>query len=169
MMIDEGVSNPVGIILMVALTVLLAALILFSLFPDLFDTVPSLIQITAVRHYDDQTGRLNYDSRVILIYSGKERLNNTCLHAVFYRNEQPLPAEISTLNGNQFINTIHTGVQWIGGEGCRDGGWCPNQMISIDLADQTFIPGDMVRLDVIEIPGNRIISRSRYRASSLAP
>lgn len=167
-MTEDAVSSPVGTILMVALTILLAALMLFIMFPSLFDAaVPSPIQITAVRHYDEQTGRLNFDSRVILVYKGEKRLNNTCLRAVFYRNEQQVPAVISTLNGYQFINTVHTGVQWIGGEGCRDGGWCPDQMVSIDLADHTFIPGDVVRLDVIEMPGNQVISRSRYRASQL--
>lgn len=168
-MTEDAVSNPVGTILMVALTILLAALLLFIIFPDLFEAVPSPIQITAVRHYDDQTGRLNFDSRVILIYKGEMRLNNTCMRAVFYRNEQQVPAVISTLNGHQFISTIHTGVQWIGGEGCKDGGWCPNQMVSIDLADHTFFPGDMVRLDVISMPGDQVISRSRYRASQLVP
>jgi flagellin-like protein len=168
-MTDEAVSNPVGVILMVALTVLLVALLLFFLFPNLFDTVPSPIQITAVKHYDDQTGRLNYDSRMILIYKGDKRLDNAKLRAVVYRNEQPVPAVISTLNGNRFISTVHTGVQWIGGEACKDGGWCPNQMMSIDLADHTLFPGDMVRLDVFQMPGDWIISRSRYRASQLGP
>ncbi|ACL16852.1 type IV pilin [Methanosphaerula palustris] len=169
-MTDDAVSNPVGVILMVALTVLLAALLLFFLFPNMFDSIPSPIQITAIKHYDDQTGRLNYDSRVILIYKGDKRLDNSGLRAVFYRNEQPVPAVISTLNGDKFISTtIHTGVQKIGGEGCRNGGWCFNQMISIDLTDRTFFPGDMVRIDVFQLPGDRLISRSRYRASEIAP
>ena len=168
-MTDDAVSNPVGTILMVALTILLVALLFFGLFPNLFDTTPSLIQITGVRHYDDQTGRLNYDSRVILIYKGEKRLDNTGLRAVFYRNEQQLPAVLETMNGNQFIRTVHTGVQWIGGEGCEDSGWCFDQMMAIDLADRTFYPNDMVRIDVIEKAGGRIISRSRFRASALAP
>jgi len=169
-MTDDAVSNMVGTILMVALAILLAAFMMFITFPNLVDTTPSPVQITAVKHYDDQTGRLNYDSRVILIYNGEQRLDNSCLRAVFYRNEQQVPAVISTLNGDKFISTtIHTGVQKIGGEGCRNGGWCFNQMISIDLTDGTFFPGDMVRIDVFEIPRDRLISRSRYRASEIAP
>ncbi|WP_440950582.1 hypothetical protein [Methanosphaerula subterraneus] len=168
-MTDDAVSNPVGTILMVALTILLVALLFFGIFPNLFDMTPSVIQITGVRHYDDETGRLNYDSRVILIYKGEKRLDNTGLRAVFYRNEQQLPAVIGTMNGNQFISTVHNGVQWIGGEGCKDSGWCFNQMMSIDLTDRTFFPNDMVRIDVIEKAGGRIISRSRFRASALAP
>ena len=168
-MTDDAVSNPVGTILMVALTILLVALLFFGLFPNLFDTTPSLIQITGVRHYDDETGRLNYDSRVILIYKGEKRLDNTGLRAVFYRNEQQVPAVIGTMNGDQFIHSNHFGVQTISGEGCKDSGWCFNQMMSIDLNDRTFYPNDMVRIDVIEKAGGRIISRSRFRASALAP
>jgi len=169
-MTDDAVSSPVGTILMVAITIILAMLLLLIAFPNLFDTgIPSPIQITAVKCYDDQTGRLNYDSRVILVYRGEKPLNNTCLRAVFYRNGLKVPAVINTLNGHRFISSIHSGVQWIGGAGCQDGGWCPDQMMAIDLADQTFFPGDMVRLDIFEMPGDLIISRCCYRASLPGP
>jgi hypothetical protein len=169
MMTDDAVSHAVGTILMVALVIILAMLVLLITFPNLFETgLPSPIQITAVKFYDDQTGRLNYDSRVIIINKGDKILDNIHLRAVFFRNEQQVPAVINTLNGHLFISTIHTGVQWIGGAGSLDG-WDPDQMMTIDLADQTFFPGDMVRLEVFEMPGNRIISRSRYRASLPGP
>ncbi len=148
---------------MVALTILLAVLVLllFSL-PNLTwkPAAPSFLQIEAIHHTSDRNSALlNYDSRVILVHTGTESLENDQLMALFFRNQDPLPAVISTLNGYRFIQTHHFGVQWIGGSGCSGETWEPGEKLVIDFTDGTFRPGNMVTVEIRERGSERLISR----------
>ena len=64
---------------MVAIVVLLAALVILMFhLPDFSNPIlppPSFLEISGVYHTDEH-GILNYDSRLILLHNGTERLEN---------------------------------------------------------------------------------------------
>jgi hypothetical protein len=147
---------------MVAICILLAALVMlmfkFPVFAAPNPLTPSFIEICGIYH-TDETGILNYDSRVILLHNGSERLGNADLRAEFYRNGVKIPAVIETMNGNNFIPTHHYGVQTMGGLGCTGQFWNPKEKISIDFTDKTFHPGDTVRVDIFSKKSGMLVSR----------
>jgi hypothetical protein len=162
-----GISPAIATILLVALTLLLALLVLllFSLPTWDIGEPPAILIIKNVEHRSDLSPyTLNYDSRVILVNAGAESYQNDRLKAVFYRNKALLNAIISTMDGHSFISTRHYGVQWIGGSGCSGGTWTPGESMVIDFTDGTFRPGDLVQVDIIDTTSNRTISRHRYTA-----
>ena len=63
---NEALSQPVAVLLLVAITVILAALVLLLIHLPSFDLgligTPSIFQILCVYHQDEK-GRLNYDSQ----------------------------------------------------------------------------------------------------------
>ncbi len=153
---------------MVALTVLVAALILLLLWLPVFTwqtpaEPPATIEIQLICH-TDENGILNYDSRVILRHNGTERIANDGVRAVFYRNDLPVACNIETLNGYKFISTHHHGVQWMGGSGCRDTYWNPGEKTVIDFTDGTFHRGDQVQVDIIDKISDLVISRHHFPA-----
>lgn len=156
---DRAVSQVLGVILLVAIVILLAALFFLMIHIPSFDfpgmgKTPSFIEILGVYHENE-----NYDSRVILIHNGTGDLNNSRLWAEFYRNGTKIPAVIETMNGYNFVGSHHDGVQTMGGLGCSGPTWCPGEKISIDFTDATFHPGDRVRVDIYTRPGNTLVSR----------
>jgi flagellin-like protein len=156
---DRAVSQVLGVILLVAIVILLAALVFLMIHIPSFDLsgigkAPSFIEILGVYHENE-----NYDSRVILIHNGTGDLNNSRLWAEFYRNGTKIPAVIGTMNGHDFIATHHNGVQTMGGLGCSGLTWSPGEKIVIDFNDATFHPGDQVRVDIFIRPGNTLVSR----------
>lgn len=160
---DRGSSNPLATILLVAITLLLALLVLL-LCPSLqFDfgevmKPPSFIEIRSIIHTNDQ-GALTYDSRVVLFHNGTKSYPNDDLTATFYKNGQKVPCVIETLNGFKFIKTHHFGVQTMSGTGCREDKWNPHEKIAIDFADGTFHPGDTITVEIYQKPKNILISR----------
>jgi hypothetical protein len=164
----DASSYPVGIILLVAITFLLALLVLLMVQIQPFawnmeKEIPEIFTITAIESVDEITGHLNYDSRVILLHTGTADYQNRNLKANFFKNGQPLPCTIVTMNGNDFISTVHNGVQWMGGSGCSEATWSPGERIRIDFSDGTFHPGDVVQIDVIDKVTDVIISRHAFR------
>jgi hypothetical protein len=164
---DQAVSPQIGVILIVAITMMLAALILLLIHLPSFDfqelREPSFLEIRSVYHQDEH-GNLNYDSRLILFHNGTETLNNSYLRAEFYRNGAKLPANIETMNGNEFISTHHLGVQTMGGLGCSGATWTPGEKIALDFADGTFHPGDSIRADIFRKPSGTLVSRYTFAA-----
>lgn len=164
---EGAVSHLVGVLLLVALTILLAALVLLLLQLPSFDlrnlTEPSFLEIRDILH-ENENGIVNFDSRVILYHNGTVNLNNSCLRAEFYRNGTRIYAPIDTLHGEDFIPTHHNGVQTMGGLGCKGPTWIPGEKISIDFTDNTYRPGDRVRVDIFNKTSGRLVSRSSYLA-----
>ena len=165
---DNAASGPIGIILMVAVTILLALLVLlmFNVQPLVWNmekNIPEIFTITAIESTDEITGHLNFDSRVILLHTGEIAYPNKNLTASFFKNEQPVSCTILTLNGHDFIETSHSGVQWMGGSGCSGATWDPGERISIDFADGTFHNGDRIQVDILDKNRNIIISRHVFR------
>jgi len=159
-------SQTTGTLLMVALTLILAALVLAMLWlPPLFipGEVPAIFQITSVIHTSEQ-GVLNYDSRVVLLNTGTTNYPNKYLRAVFLKNGKQVNCRIQTLNGHDFISTAHIGVQTLGGTGCQGTFWEPGERIVLDFTDGTFHPGDFVSAEIYDIPTNLLISRHTYKA-----
>jgi flagellin-like protein len=159
---ERAVSPQIGVILLVAITLVLAILVLLLFHLPSFDFLkqkePSFLEIRSVFHQDEH-GYLNYDSRVILFHSGTETLNNSQLWAEFYRNGTKLPVNIITMNGNEFISTPHYGVQTMGGLGCSGSTWTPGEKIALDFSDGTFHPGDTIRADIFMRPSGILVSR----------
>lgn len=158
---ETAASHPVAILLLVAITVVLVAIValLLHLFPfDLGMVPPSFLQIHRVYHLDER-GHLNYDSRIILINTGMREFQNNDLRAEFFRNGLKIPAVIETMNGDLFISSHHYGIQTMGGLGCSGPTWLPNEKISIDFSDGTFHPGDTIRIDVFHKRDGKMISR----------
>jgi hypothetical protein len=157
---QQAVSHIVSVILLVAITILLAALLALLIHMPQFDYVytPSFIEINHVYHVDEH-GILNYDSRVILFHNGTTRFENDNLNATFFRNGIQLPCVISTMNGYKFVSTHHHGVQTMGGMGCSGSFWEPHARIALDFTDNTFRPGDSIRVDIYSKSTHRLISR----------
>ena len=154
---------------MVAITIVLALLVLLLFHLPALDydmtPIPAIFTITNIFHDDEITGVMNYDSRMILLHTGTISYNNGDLKAKLFKNDQPVSCVIETLNGNDFISTVHLGVQWIGGAGCSGAMWAPGEMTAIDFTDGTFHPGDSVQIDIVGNSTNQIISRHVYHAT----
>lgn len=165
---DRAESQPIAIILLIAITILLALLVLLMFHLPAMAWgygPPPVFIITGVYHTSDQYPYpMNFDSRVVLLHNGSVEMDNDALQANFYRNNMPLPAMITTLNGYQFIQTRHFGVQWIGGSGCSGTTWAPDERLVIDFTDGTFRPGDVIRVDIIQRQNGAVISRHTYTA-----
>jgi hypothetical protein len=144
---------------MVAITILLALLVylLFQMPNMEIYKPPSFLEIKKV-FCINEAGINNFDSRVLLFHHGTEKLENDRLTASFFRNGQKLNCRISTLNGHNFIPTVHIGIQTIAGSGCTGTWWEPGEQIMIDFTDGTFHPGDSIRFEVYKKPSGTLIS-----------
>jgi FlaG/FlaF family flagellin (archaellin) len=169
---DGASSHPIGVILMVALTLILGALVLLLMvqLPHIYDdSVPAIFVITNIRHVDEY-GTLNYDSYMTLVNTGTTGYRNKNLYVKTYVNGNPVNARIVTLNADAFCSSVHTGVETIGGTGTKGSEssslskWYPDQHIWIDYSHDTFHPEDMVKIEVYDTPTQQIISRHTYRA-----
>ena len=165
--LDDASSYQIGVILMIAITFLLALLVLLMLQVqpmvwNMETEIPVIFTIVSIKSVDEMSGHQNYDSRVLLLHTGKTDIQNKEIKARFFKNGQPVSCNIATMNGYDFISTSHTGVQWMGGSGCSGSTWSPGEQICIDFSDGTFHPGDRVQIDVIEKSKNAIISRHVY-------
>ena len=166
---NTDASSPViGGILTIAITIILAALVLLLFQMPNFAwqdaAVPAIFKITTIRHVDEH-GVLNYDSRMVLVHSGTLDYQNRNLMAKILKNDVPLNFVIATLNGNDYINHAHTqGVHIIGGAGCSGDLWTPGEMTYIEFSHGTFHPGDSVTFELYDNTTKHIISRHTYRA-----
>lgn len=152
---------------------------------------PCIFEIIDINHTDEEDHHLNYDSRVSLWYNPDsppedenateaamtafwERLgvrkiepdrtryyNKNNLYPIFFKNGQKVEARIETMEAHEFIQTHHTGSQYMTGKGSK---WCPNGRIIIDFADGTFRPGDVVRVEIRDVRTNALISADTYTA-----
>jgi len=155
-----------GILLMLAITFILAALVLLMmvLLPYQTDeSVPAVFKITKIRHVNDY-GRLTYDSRMMVANTGEIGYSNLNLYALTYRNGDLLASSIKTVNGHDFISTHHYKIQNLGGLGSQGTTWDPGELIYIDYTDKTFHPGDVVTFEVYDVVTDQIISRHTYTA-----
>jgi len=162
---QEAASPALGVILLLAITLILAVLVLLMFrLPYLYDSsVPAIFKITTIRHTNEH-GALNYDSYMVVMNTGSTGYRNGNLYGVIYRNGEDLGWRIETFNGHNFIPTHHYGIQTLGGAGSQGTTWYPAEMIFIDFRDGTFHPGDLVAFEVYDNTTRQIISRHSYTA-----
>lgn len=146
---DEADSNTIDHILMIGITVVIAALILLYLlgfFSGFFSDklAEPVFEVINVVH---GSGKL--DSIVIVQNTGSDYPNKD-LAAMIYRNNQPLCAVINTLYGHEFIPTHHYGVQYMSGPGCRGRLFAHKEMISVNLKNGSLHPGDLIEFRVYQ-------------------
>jgi hypothetical protein len=163
---DDAVSPLVGVVLMVAVTVILAAIVLalLLLWPHPCDPFPSaLVRVVEVHDYDEAGTVLNYDSRVLLRNLGSRDLPNRPLTAAFYCDGVHVDCVLRTFHGEDLIPTHHFGIERIQGAGCRGETWEVGTSVLIDFTDRTFMPGTTVRVDIIDTGTGCVISRDFFR------
>jgi hypothetical protein len=68
------------------------------------------------------------------------------------------------MNGYKFVSTHHFGVQTMGGLGCSGITWDPKEKITLDFSDNTFHPGDNLRVDIFMKQSGSLVSRDSYLA-----
>lgn len=162
---DDGVSQVQGVIILVAVTIILALLLLLMLHIPLWwdygpaGGPPEIFAITDLKH-ECSEGVFREQSHMTVMHIGTAIYRNHDLSAKVYVNGQDSGALIFTMNGHQFIQTHHLGVQTLGGTGSQGHYWHPGQPIFIDLSRGTFGPEDRVRLDVYHKEHGGLISRS---------
>lgn len=167
-MSDRALSHTHAALLMVAITVILAALVLLmalAMIPSWSWAEPPLppIVITGISHASGETGKMTYASRVFLLNNDSTVYENDCLKAVFYRDGQRART-VQTLNGHLLISSHHDGVKYIEGEGCRSPYWNPGEEIVVDLTDGTLVPGVMVTVEIVDKRTEKVISKHSARA-----
>ena len=164
---EEGITQVHAVLLLVAITVILALLLWLMLhiplWPSFSKGPPEIFAITELKHHSE-TGKLNYDSRVTIMHTGTAVYRSNDLRAEIFVNDQPTHANIMTMNAHLFISSYHIGVQRLWGIGSTGHYWYPGAPIYLDLTDGTFRPGDLVRLDVYHKEHGGIISRSEMIA-----
>lgn len=169
--LDENAeSQPVAVVLIVAITIILSAILLCHIFyiPAWYgDEIPSVYQITSVRHTNSH-GVLNYESYLVLTNTGTVARKNRDLFVKTYVNGIETHCNIPTLNANEFCSSTHTDVQTIGSLG-SDGSptsslsrWYQGQPIAIDYQNGIFHPGDTITIDVYDKTTGSIVSRDTW-------
>jgi hypothetical protein len=175
--------------LVLILALLLLLLCLGFSFSFSITEEPCIFEIVDIAHVDDKTNRMNYDSRVTLWYNPHPPPEDTVdaamkkfwkvvgveviepdrtryyvkndLYPTFFKNGQKVEARILTMEAHEFIQTHHTGTQYMTGTGSK---WCPNGRIIIDFADRTFYPGNVVRVEIRDVRTGALVSADTYTA-----
>jgi len=162
---EPATSSAQGILILLAITFVLAALVLHVAlqWPHLAGEpeVPAIFVITKTQH-TNKYGILTYESDMVVVNTGSITYDNRKLYAKLYRNGELLPCIIPAINFNEFINRGHLGIKKIGGLGTNDYVWIPGALVSIDYSQRTFGPGDTIQFEVYERDSNKLISRDTY-------
>jgi hypothetical protein len=150
---DPSLSQLQGLLLMVAITVILAALLLAYLM-GLFwfesgceCNPPSPIKITMIDNARTSAGR--YKSVVTIQNTAPYPFPNDDLRLDLLINGEKF-REVSTLNGHNFISSHHYGVQTIGGLGTQNQNMIPRSLITINFADNTIYPNELVTVRIYQ-------------------
>lgn len=164
---ETALSDTHATLLMVAITVILAAILLLMLLAMLptgpqTEPEPPII-ITKISHVNAGAGKMTYASRITFKNNSSTTYENDNLRAVIYVNGCK-SCIIQTLNGHLLIPSHHYGVKTLGGEGCRDRFWNPGEEMTADLTDWTFYPGAEVTLKILDKKSERVISQHTVRA-----
>jgi len=169
---DVAFSSAQAVLILVAITFILAALVLLMTIPlpHLFSnpTVPAIFVITDIRH-TDKFGQMNEEGWVVLKNSGPGNYQNWNLFALTYVNGNKIPAEIPTLNAYQLAHTVnHHGVHLLDGLGSsgtrekHNAVWVSGASLAIDFNNHCIKPGDEVTIEIYNVTSGEIISRDTY-------
>jgi len=162
---EHAASVALGVIILVAITCILAILVLLLFHLPNFvieeKTVPAIFKITQIQHvYKYGSGK--FDSYMVVMNTATISYDNQDLYAKTYRNGVLLNCAIPTLNGYDFIHgTHHYDVKNLKSEGKT---WYAGATVGIDYEDKTFHPGDSVTFEVYDHKTKEILSRHTFRA-----
>lgn len=157
----DAMSQVHATILLVGITIILAMMVLLLFHLPSFDTgtsPPPIFIISNIIHTDDETGALDYDSRLVILHNGTRNFRNDNLSAWVYRNGGEWSCHIETLNGAKFIPTHHFKIETLGGSGCSGDLFTPGEQLVVNLKDGVFHPGDIARFDVVDTLSGKVIS-----------
>ncbi|MBP2132807.1 flagellin-like protein [Methanomicrobium sp. W14] len=160
---ESGISPVVAVILIVAITVILAVLVyLFCMNIHIpgytpSDEVPTIFEIRKI-----SSDPPKYESKIILINSGMKPYDNSLLEAEIYSNGNLLGCVINTMHGHDFIPTRHFFVKTMWGLGCSDFYWNPGEKTGLDLTDGLIKPGDRIKVEILTKPDDKVISTDTY-------
>lgn len=168
---DDGVSPVVSEILLVAVTLILAAVVaasLFGLFPIPYaeEETPEILKIVSVSHFSD-SGQLTYAGILTLKNVDYKPLQNREYGIWISVNGVRQNVVIETLNSRDFIGTHHNGVRLIKGAGPDGDTWNAGDRGVIDIKDKLISPGDLVTVEVYCLETEEVVSRSEFFAPSL--
>ena len=150
---DLSVSQVHGVLLIVAIVILLILILLVYFMGFTLPNSgcecnpPPLIKITKIDN--DRTSNGRYKSIVAIQNTGPDPLPNDDLSLELLINGQKV-CDISTLNAYNFISSHHYGVQTIGGVGSYNYHMVPRSIISINFADNTIFPGELVTVRIYQ-------------------
>lgn len=165
--LSHAISPVIATMLLVGMTVVLSALVYLLVLaappPGIDPSRFQYIHIVAVRHAGDPFTPACDDSCILLIHEGNAALGNDGISAIVLRNDEKLPANITTLNGKRFVSTKHYGVENLGGPGSRASTWDPGEEIWIDLSDNSVKAGDLVTVRIIDQAQDIVISEDTAR------
>ena len=168
---DFGVSPVISEILLVAVTVLLAAAVFavfFGLFPVPYvdEEPPEILKIISVSHFNDNK-ELTYAGVLTLKNIDYDSLQNRDYGIWISVNGVQQNVVIETLNSRDFIGTHHYGVRLIKGAGPQGDIWESGNRGVIDIQDKMIQAGDLVTVEVYRLADEKIISRSHLIAPSV--
>jgi flagellin-like protein len=165
---SPGISPVIATMLLVGMTVVLSALVYLLLANAPQAGIdPSRLQyihITKILHDGDPFTTTCDDSCVLLLHEGNAPLENDALSALILKNGQPMKVNITTLNGDKAVKTIHTGFRRLGGPGSRGVNWDPGEELWIDLNDGSIQGGDFITVRIIDKVSGLVISADTIRA-----
>lgn len=160
---ESATSQVTAHLLLVAITVILAIILLAMFHPPNLDWEyterPAIFSIESI-----SSSAPTFESQIFLRNVEKKDYQNRELSAKIYCNDKLLPCTILTLNTFDFISTAHYGVKNLKGEGGKGDTWNYNQMLRIDLSDGFIHPGDVIRVDIIRTATDTVISRDSMEA-----
>ena len=165
----DAVSTIHGVLLMVAVTVILAVILLAHALwlPHFCDPFPpATFQVVAVHDYDEDGTVLNYDSRVLIRNLGTRNVPNRAITAAFYSDGIRIDCRLVNFHGEDDVPSHHFGIQRVQGAGCRGETWEVGTSVLIDFTDRTFMPGKTVRVDVIDLRTDCVVSSHSFRRSA---
>ncbi|MDV0441237.1 hypothetical protein McpAg1_04170 [Methanocorpusculaceae archaeon Ag1] len=189
---NPAVSPVIATLLLVFLTVLIAAILLIlcsgmtNISLSSPEPVPEILDIQSI-HHENHLGQLTLASRLYVVHKGREpepvfQMQNgrfsyvikeygpiilSDYRAEIYVNGVKKNVFISTLQGSDFIPTSHYGVKLLGGTGVRGTEWSSGQWAWIDLKDQMISEGDVVTLEIIRKSDGKVVSRSTETAPEI--
>lgn len=169
---DDGSSITLATVFLIAITLILAAMVLLILepFPHCLpeEPVPAIFEITNIRHTNDY-GQMVEEGWVVLKNTDILDYKNSDMFVLTYVNGKKIPAEIPTLNADQLAQTVgHNGVQLLYGSGSsgsrkkQTAYWVSGSKLAINYNNHFIRPGDVVTIEIYNALSKKIISRDTY-------
>jgi hypothetical protein len=173
---ESAASNANAVILLVAITIVLAALVLLICLrfqmPAGDESAPALFRITNI-YYTLSSDGIHYVGLVVVANANQKDYRNRYLKVNTYVNDNLANCNIPTLNNDLFCTTEHTGISHLWGVGTWGNRnsptavWPAHSEISIEYKKGRLRPGDCITLEFIDTTTSQIISRDTWPHSDI--